>query len=153
MNAIRRTRSNAKGFTLVEILIVVIILGILAAIVIPQFTGASEDARKSNMQSQLQTLRSQIELYKLEHRDAPPDSANFWTKMTTQTDDNGAAFVAGTSLGKPHGPYMQDKVLNPLTNSNTLAGSASATTGWVYNETTGKINGINKAGVLSDTGD
>ena len=48
-----------KGFTLVEILIVVIILGILAAIVIPQFTQASNDARESSLSSELQTVRSQ----------------------------------------------------------------------------------------------
>ncbi|MEM9111640.1 MAG: prepilin-type N-terminal cleavage/methylation domain-containing protein, partial [Planctomycetota bacterium] len=48
-----------KGFTLVEILIVVVILGILAAIVIPQFTNASEAAKASSVLSQLQTLRSQ----------------------------------------------------------------------------------------------
>ena len=58
-----------RGFTLVEILIVVIILGILAAIVIPQFTNASQNARESSLQSTLQTLRSQIQLYKLQHGD------------------------------------------------------------------------------------
>jgi prepilin-type N-terminal cleavage/methylation domain-containing protein len=44
-------RNRKSGFTLVEILIVVIILGILAAIVIPQFTNASEDARRNSMTS------------------------------------------------------------------------------------------------------
>ena len=50
-------KARKSGFTLVEILIVVIILGILAAIVIPQFTNASQDARNSSLLSQLQTLR------------------------------------------------------------------------------------------------
>src|SRR4026207_276153 len=83
---------RTTGFTLVEILIVVIILGILAAIVIPQFTNASQDARESSLLSQLQTLRSQIELYKLQHRDTWPTATGLvaaawsWDKMTTKTD-------------------------------------------------------------------
>src|SRR3990170_4630767 len=109
------TRYSArKGFTLVEILIVVIILGILAAIVIPQFTNASEDARESALVSQLQTLRSQLELYKLQHRDNYPtdtgasDGAWNWDLLTQITDEDGAAFVAGTSTTGPFGPYLQD---------------------------------------------
>jgi general secretion pathway protein G len=145
-------KQSRKGFTLVEILIVVIILGILAAIVIPQFTNASEDARKSNMKSQLQTLRSQIELYKLQHRDVAPDLANFWTKLTTKTDDTGAASAAVTAVG----PYMQSPAVNPLTNSFSVVaiGTATATsTGWYYNEATGEFHGANKLGASSDTGD
>ena len=58
---------NKKGFTLVEILIVVIILGILAAIVVPQFTEASSDAKLSNLTTNLQSIRAQLELYRLHH--------------------------------------------------------------------------------------
>jgi len=61
-----------RGFTLVEILIVVIILGILAAIVIPQFTEASSEARVSNLMTNLQTIRSQLLLYKTQHKEAYP---------------------------------------------------------------------------------
>src|SRR5687767_15385267 len=99
--SIAMKRTNKSGFTLVEILIVVIILGILAAIVIPQFTNASQDARRSSLASQLQTLRSQIELYKLQHKDLLPnivggvdtpgseDYTN-WDLLTTRTDADGA---------------------------------------------------------------
>jgi general secretion pathway protein G len=147
MTAIRRTR-KAQGFTLVEILIVVIILGILAAIVIPQFTGASEDARKSNMQSQLQTLRSQIELYKLQHRDQPPLLVtNGWGTMTSKSDEDRTTNAAGK-----FGPYMQSGVTNPLTNSSSVAAAAAVGVGWVYNEATGEIHGVNKAGAQSDDG-
>ena len=62
-----------KAFTLIEILIVVIILGILAAIVVPQFTSATEEAQISNMQSTLQTIRNQIELYRVRNNGQYPD--------------------------------------------------------------------------------
>ena len=102
MKTVIRTKSR-KGFTLVEILIVVIILGILAAIVIPQFTNASEDARKGNMKSQLQTLRSQIELFKLQHRDSAPPQATFWDFLTKYSTSSGMSSLrfrkGGTSMG------------------------------------------------------
>ena len=59
-----RTRKHSRAFTLIEILIVVVILGILAAIVVPQFTSASDDAAVSSVKSTLQTVRAQLELYK-----------------------------------------------------------------------------------------
>jgi general secretion pathway protein G len=136
-------RSN-KGFTLVEILIVVIILGILAAIVIPQFTEASNDARESALASDLQTLRSQIELYKIQHLDAYPgeqadgsiDATEFVTDLTTQTDQNGDA---GGNLG----PYLQSFPGNPFQgddNTVRLGESASGDAGWFFDPNTGKIS-------------
>ncbi len=83
-----------RGFTLVEILIVVVILGILAAIVIPQFTQASTEAKTNSLCSDLQTLRSQIELYKVQHNDTPPALATFTNQMTLTTDITGAVKVA-----------------------------------------------------------
>lgn len=52
------------AFTLIEILIVVILLGILAAIVIPQFSESTEEANRSACQSNMQAARTQIQLYK-----------------------------------------------------------------------------------------
>src|ERR1035438_4043914 len=78
-------RSSARGFTLVEILIVVIILGILAAIVIPQFTNASTDARNNSIASTLQTTRSQIELFKIQHSDTAPSLGTNWAIMLGQS--------------------------------------------------------------------
>src|ERR1700734_3695635 len=101
---------SRKGFTLVEILIVVIILGILAAIVIPQFTNASQNARVSSLQSQLQTLRSQIELYKLQHGDTLP---NLIATPTTQWEPLTETSTYGTPA-TTFGPYLQSEEVNPL---------------------------------------
>ena len=68
----RRANRKRRGFTLIEILIVVVILGILAAIVVPQFTNASQEATASSIRSQLQTLRGQIELYRVRNGGALP---------------------------------------------------------------------------------
>ena len=64
-----------------EILIVVIILGIFAAIAIPQFTNASNDACNNSVASTLQTARSQIELFKIWHADTPPLQTAMWAIM------------------------------------------------------------------------
>ena len=78
-NRLNRTYRRRGGFTLIEILIVVVILGILAAIVIPQFTDAAQDANVSSARSQLQSMRSQIELYRVQNNGTAP--ANPWTEL------------------------------------------------------------------------
>jgi general secretion pathway protein G len=119
-----------QGFTLVEILIVVVILGILAAIVIPQFTQASTEARESSLVSNLQTIRSQIELYKIQHNDDPPtDATTFVAQMTGLTDAAGAAAPGGPGVGV-FGPYLQKVPTNPFNNNAGVAGAAGD--GWTY---------------------
>ena len=141
-----------KGFTLIEILIVVIILGILAAIVIPQFTNASKEAKQSSLVTMVQSLRSQIALYKLQHNDYLPgqlalvgtggnfNSGVFWDQMTQFTDVTGALSTAKTTQFDK-GPYMQSLPKNPLCPTTasaslvvaTVAGADSTTVcGFVY---------------------
>jgi general secretion pathway protein G len=153
MKSIRRN----KGFTLIEILIVVIILGILAAIVIPQFSNASTSAKTSAVLSTAQSLRQQVALYKLQHNDKLPDgstSAKFWTAMTTQTDSTGTAYAAGAPDG-PFGPYMQSIPANSLNQSTvvfdsaqTFPGAVGTACGWVYDYTggTGRVWGTDSTG-------
>lgn len=126
------------GFTLVEILIVVVILGILAAIVIPQFTEASTEAKTSSLCTDLQTMRSQIELYKVQHNDDLPGAggATFIQAMTGQTN------VAG-AVGTDYGPYIQKipkNQFNDLVTIDEEAGDLArggGNCGWHFNTLTG----------------
>ncbi len=65
-----------RAFTLVEVLIVVAILGILAAVVLPTFQGQTTIARESTAKDSLRTMRSQIELYKWQHGGTLPGYVN-----------------------------------------------------------------------------
>lgn len=133
-------RTRHSGFTLVEILIVVIILGILAAIVIPQFTNASTDARNNSLTSQLQTLRNQIELYKVQHNDTWPTADNTakgawsWAKLTGKSDADGTINADGLL-----GPYLQQIPVNPVNNKTNVDSALGASVGWLFDAATGKI--------------
>jgi general secretion pathway protein G len=154
----RDKKMRAKsGFTLVEILIVVVILGILAAIVIPQFTNASQEARESALVSDLQSVRSQIELYKIQHiGDRLPGiagGASFNVCMEGYTDKNGVEVAQGTAgaLGKymekiPVNPFSTiDTVANPLLIVRTDGAAAGADTEhWRYDSTTGAFQADDK---------
>lgn len=131
-------KRHVRGFTLVEILIVVIILGILAAIVIPQFSNASSDARNNSVSSTLQTLRSQIELFKVQHVDNYPQTTaigtNFALMLTVSTMGDTSVTTGGT--GANLGPYMQQAPINPLNKNTGVSAVATSTLdGWYYSAT------------------
>jgi len=134
-----------RGFTLVELLIVVTIIGILATIVIPQFSNASTQARENALKDELRYLRTQIVVYKAQHKDiAPGVSGDFVEQMTLYTNDVGATSVTGSSAYK-FGPYLSKMPKNPMNDLNTIEQSnqnplvADGGHGWKYNTTTQEI--------------
>jgi general secretion pathway protein G len=142
-----------SAFTLVELLIVVIILGILAAVVIPQFTDSTADARMSSLATNLQTIRGQIDLYKLQHNGSYPGQATFAAQMTSKTDADGTVNATGK-----YGPYLQRIPTNPFTvggTGNDVTNTAAATNkAWYYDATAGTFKANDSgttAGVAHDS--
>ncbi len=136
----------AKGFTLVEILIVVVILGILAAIVVPQFTNASQDAIKGALASQLQTVNSQVELYRVQNAGTLPhaDTADPMFVATAAGHNGWGVLVEDDFLkDEPNNGYTRSSnVVNTWTASPATTGAAA---GWAYDPATGEVfaNGFN----------
>lgn len=110
-----------KAFTLVEILIVVVILGILAAIVVPQFTNATQDAQAGNIKAQLDTLNNQLELYRARNNGLPADF------------ESGGATAWETLIS---GGYIKTAPRNPF-NGKTSVGASDADDGWYYGDLDG----------------
>ena len=140
-----------SGFTLVEILIVVVILGILAAIVIPQFSSASEEAKLSNLVSDLQTVRSQIQLYKLQHKAQLPGTQGleFKVAMTKYTNSDGALVTIQAPADKVYGPYIMRIPTNLFDDSNEVhtgvGPNTSYDSGWYYDQMSGAFNANDNA--------
>lgn len=161
----KRLRGKA-GFTLIEILIVIIILGILAMIIVPQITVSTDDAKVSTLQADLSALRSAIEVYYAQHGNKYPgqtDTAGgssgitettaasyMVAQLTMYTDEDGATAAAKDTTYK-FGPYVKGTTLpqNPFNNSTAVvcddtatinkARSASGTEGWRYHYNTGVV--------------
>jgi len=168
-------RSRQKGFTLLEMLIAVVVLGILAMIIVPQITVSSEDAKVSTLKTNLSMVRSAVETYYQQHNNVYPGAnktdgsgavANvaeaataFTNQMVLYSEASGKAGSDSATLTAPiYGPYMKGGALpkNPFNNLATVkcditttdinaARVADNSVGWQY---------VVKTGILfpSDTG-
>ena len=137
-----------KGFTLVEMLIVVVLLGVLAAIVIPQFVGASEDAREAALGMDLVNARKQIVLYMVEHNGRGPhlnqsgrvDRGRFVERMTGRTDLDGRINSEGIRgpylLQWPTNPFCDESVARDITIGGRLAAPRNGKSGWYFSTVT-----------------
>ncbi len=90
---------NQTGFTLIEMLIVIVVLGILAMIIIPQITVSTEDAKISTLQTNLSGMRSSIETYYAQHDSMYPGAKKETDGTNTTSDvEATAAFFAQLTL-------------------------------------------------------
>jgi general secretion pathway protein G len=161
MKSLKLLMRNQTGFTLVEILIVIIILGILAGVVIPQFTSSSEDAKLSTLTTNLRVLRSAVLLYHIQHNKTYPGAKDsnfnghaakeewFVDQLTLYTDAKGEAVSVKDATHK-YGPYLKSGIpVNPFDDSNAVIvdnsendlslASEDGTGGWKFFVLTGQF--------------
>lgn len=154
------TVKSKDGFTLIEMLIVIIILGILAMVIIPQITVSADDAKVSTLKTNLTGLRSTVELYYAQHNNVYPGlvketdgttatataaeaTAAFTAQLQQFSDPTGKVsatktgaftlgpYIKGNKL--PENPFKDNVVLSDLAVVDiTAARTTDGTTGWKF---------------------
>ncbi len=124
---------RCRAFTLVEILIVVIILGVLAAIVTPHFVGAVTDASVGTTSHELAKLRRAIEVYRIENNNLLPD--------VTEGDGTWGALTSGNQYlkGPPVNPYVGGANAGVIIFRNSPDVAQQSDYGWIFDTTSGQV--------------
>src|SRR4051812_17658862 len=143
---------RGAGFTLIEIMIVVVILGILAAIAVPQLSSATAESRQAMLKDELRFLRNQLMVFRAQHNDvsagypggnlgATPDEATLLGHLTQYTDAIGSISATGSTTFK-YPPYLSKMPENAVskkdavwvvTGSSLPPADESQPYGWIYN--------------------
>lgn len=119
---------NRSAFTLVELVVVIMILGILAGVAAPKLLGTSEQATENGLRQTLAVVRDAVELYAAQQGgDLPPctsDGTDFRTALQP--------YIRGEFPMSPVG--TQDSDVKPTSGTTT---EADGSTGWMFNTTDG----------------
>ena len=115
--------STRSAFTLIEILIVVALLGILAAMVMPRYINASAETNATATGRALQIIRYQIGHYRAREIAEPALIANQWDDLY-------------------QGDYLHTLPINPWNHSSTIAAVAAVGVGWVWRDNGFGVNQI-----------
>lgn len=138
------------GFTLIEVLIVIVILAILAAIVLPRFFIPSRADKEATLSARLGEVRSGIELFKEHCGDYPAELADLLkpTEEPPKEGGNGEEIKASDYQG----PYLiGDKHYPHLLPSNPISRGNTEGEDWIYDKTTGEVHP--KSGTTIDGSD
>lgn len=128
----RNLNTRSKAFTLVELLIVIIIIAVLAAIAIPKFSNSSVKSKESALKAELSLLRNAIELFKNDCGSYPAAVADLAATSAPASGYDSAGTSRAITPGDFKGPYVSKISTCPV--------SGSAFTYTVTSPNVGKVN-------------
>lgn len=157
-----------KGFTLIELMIVIAIIALLAAVAVPKFTGATDAAKKSNVLANLTTLRTSIAMFQVRNGRFPVvgavGTADFTNNNATVSTGFQAVYNGGTELpevpagtnvvGVANAKKNQMRAINqPATLSMTMPVNGNGAVGWWYNQATAEVRAYLPTNAYGETTD
>ena len=124
-----------NGFTLVELVVVILILGVLAAIAAPKLLSTSSTAADNSMRTSLSIIRNAVDLYASNNNGALPGADG--AQVTFKTDVT--PYLRGSFPKCAVGPTANQNATITFSASNPLTGNLADNSGWKYNKTTGEF--------------
>ena len=100
MSRARKTLRNSSGFTLIEIMLVVIIIGVLAAMVVPRFAGRTEQAKVARASSDIAAIGLALDLYEL-------DLGTYPASLSELIAKDAPAGLSEEARERWNGPYLK----------------------------------------------
>ncbi len=148
---------RTRAFSLIELVIVTVIIGIIAAIAVPRFSRASTTARESSLVANISLLQSAIDRYTTEHgglspgHDAPgsasSDGTDLISRLLGMSDETGSVNGSGYL-----GPYLRRMPANPFNGRTTVriggAAAGAGTDGWRFDPSTHEIQSDHVDGLV-----
>jgi prepilin-type N-terminal cleavage/methylation domain-containing protein len=137
----RSKKRRMNGFSLLELVIVVVIMGIVAAVAIPRMSRGSAGAGDAALSGNLAILRSAIDMYAGEHGGTYPAVGTIANQLTLYSSVTGATNATKTSTYM-YGPYLRKVPKLPVGAKKGQTGIAAAsgdTIGWIYTAASGTI--------------
>jgi len=141
-------KTKRNGFTLIELVVVIMILGILAGVAAPKLLGTSADATDNGLKQTLSIVRDAIELFAAENGGSLPTGSGDGTGAGNFHDDL-KLYIRGAFPINPVGPLK-----NNLIKMESAAGTTTAdglVAGWVYNSVDGTFICNNTTVTVSNT--
>ncbi len=137
MEQVRNQVRPRRGFTLVELAIVVLVIGILAAVAAPKMVGTATTARSNGTKQSLAVIRDALEMHKSQNGTYPA-AANLTTALQPMLTGPFPVAQVGANQNSSVAASTQSPIANPESGAH----------GWVYNETTGEFR-VNYAGSIA----
>ena len=140
MKSLKSNTQKRSAFSLVELVVVVLIIGILAAVAAPRMFNTAGDARDSATKASLGVVRDSIELYKAQTGAYPPVA----TVSTVLRPYINGAFPKVQTTAVP----VANQNATVVANTGNPIATPAGTAGWAYNDTTGEFV-VNHAACLT----